>query len=171
MAHLKGVEPAEAGWLTRLVYWFVRRKFGKLTGKNRLIEPVKVAAHHPRLLRAIGQMEGGLEAARSVSAELKLLASLQSAMLIGCPVRIDLNSAVGRGEGVSERQLADLAAFEGSPAFSELEKRVLHYAVALTRTPPDVPDELFNSLREHFDPQQLVELTSAIAWENFRARF
>jgi hypothetical protein len=66
---MKGVEPAEAGWFTRLIYWFVRRKFGKLTGKNRLIEPVKVAAHHPRLLRALGKIEGGLEAARSVPAE------------------------------------------------------------------------------------------------------
>jgi 4-carboxymuconolactone decarboxylase len=82
---MKGVEPAEAGWFTRLVYWFVRRKFGKLTGKNRLIEPVKITAHYPRLLRAIGQMEGGLEAARSVPAELKYLASLQAAKLIGCP--------------------------------------------------------------------------------------
>src|SRR5215471_10484562 len=84
---------------------------------------------------------------------------------------MDLNSAVSRGEGVSQRQLADLAAFEGSPAFSELEKKVLRYAVALTRTPADVPEELFNSLREHFNPQQMVELTAAIAWENFRARF
>jgi hypothetical protein len=50
---------AEAGWLTRLVYWCVRRKFRTLTGKNRLITPVKVAAHHPRLLKAIGRMEGG----------------------------------------------------------------------------------------------------------------
>jgi 4-carboxymuconolactone decarboxylase len=77
---------------------------------------------------------------------------------------------VGRGEGLSEQQLADLADFEASPAFSELEKRVLRYAVALTRTPADVPEELFNSLREYFNPQQMVELTSAIAWENFRAR-
>jgi 4-carboxymuconolactone decarboxylase len=84
---------------------------------------------------------------------------------------MDLNAAVGRGEGVSEQQLANLAAFEGSPAFSELEKRVLRYAVALTRTPAEVPEELFDSLREHFNPQQMVELTSAIAWENFRARF
>ena len=85
MAHMKGVEPAEADWFTRLVYWFVRRKFGKLTGKNHLIEPVKIAAHQPRLLRAIGQMEGGLEAARSVPLKLKLLASLKAATLIGCP--------------------------------------------------------------------------------------
>ena len=85
MAYMKGVEPAEAGWFTRLVYWFVRRKFGKLTGKDRLIEPVKVTAHHPRLLKAMGQMEGGLEAARSVPAELKRLVSLEAALLIGCP--------------------------------------------------------------------------------------
>jgi alkylhydroperoxidase family enzyme len=65
----------------------------------------------------------------------------------------------------------DLASFEESPAFSELEKRVLRYTTALTRTPAEVPEELFNSLHEHFNPQQMVELTVAIAWENYRARF
>ena len=78
---------------------------------------------------------------------------------------------MSRSEGLSEQQLAEVADFERSPAFSELDKRVLHYAVALTRTPADVPEELFSSLREHFSPQQMVELTAAIAWENFRARF
>jgi 4-carboxymuconolactone decarboxylase len=78
---------------------------------------------------------------------------------------------VSRGKGINERQLADLADFEESPAFSELEKRVLRYAVALTRTPAEIPQELFDSLREHFNPQQMVELTAAIAYENFRARF
>ena len=84
---------------------------------------------------------------------------------------MDLNSAVGRGEGIGEQQLAHLADFEDSPAFSETEKRVLRYATALTQTPADVPEQLFNSLREHFNPRQMVELTVAIAWENFRARF
>jgi hypothetical protein len=78
---------------------------------------------------------------------------------------------VGGGEGVSEQQLADLPTFEESPAFSELERRVLRYVVALTRRPAEVPEELFNGLREDFNPQQMVELTSAIAWENFRAHF
>src|SRR5262245_32384866 len=84
MAYMKGVEPAEAGWFTRLVYWFVRRNIGKVTGKSRLIEPVKVAAHHPRLLRAIGQMEGGIAAAPSVPAGLGRLASLQGARSASC---------------------------------------------------------------------------------------
>jgi alkylhydroperoxidase family enzyme len=72
---------------------------------------------------------------------------------------------------VTEQQLLDLAAFETSSAFTELEKLVLRYAVAMTRTPVEVPDELFAGLQRHFNPQQMVELTSAIAWENYRARF
>jgi len=48
---------------------------------------------------------------------------------------------------------------------------VLEYADAMTRTPVDVPNALFARLRERFSEAQLVELTSAVAWENYRARF
>jgi hypothetical protein len=34
-----------------------------------------------------------------------------------------------------------------------------------------VPQELFDAMARHFDAKQLVELTSAIAWENYRSRF
>jgi hypothetical protein len=34
-----------------------------------------------------------------------------------------------------------------------------------------VPDVLFARLRERFNEAELVELTSIIAWENYRARF
>src|SRR6516164_4463450 len=84
---------------------------------------------------------------------------------------MDIGSAVGRRIGVTEQQLLDLAEFETSSAFSEVEKLVLRYAVAMTRTPVEVPDELFAALRQHFDPRQMVEITSAIAWENYRTRF
>jgi alkylhydroperoxidase family enzyme len=64
-----------------------------------------------------------------------------------------------------------LVDFEGSPEFTEVEKLTLRYAVNMTATPVELPDELFDALRAHFDARQLVELTSAIAWENYRARF
>ncbi len=41
----------------------------------------------------------------------------------------------------------------------------------MTNAPVDVPDELFAALQRHFNERQLIELTSAIAWENYRARF
>jgi 4-carboxymuconolactone decarboxylase len=64
-----------------------------------------------------------------------------------------------------------LASFESSTEFTDVEKLVLRYAVAMSATPVEVSDELFAAVRQHFDDRQLVELTSAIAWENYRARF
>jgi alkylhydroperoxidase family enzyme len=48
---------------------------------------------------------------------------------------------------------------------------VIQYAVEMTATPVVVPDDLFDALKARFTSNQLVELTSAIAWENYRARF
>jgi len=64
-----------------------------------------------------------------------------------------------------------LADFEHSPDLTGVEKLALRYAAAMTETPVEVADALFAELRRHFDERQLVELTSAIAWENYRARF
>jgi len=61
--------------------------------------------------------------------------------------------------------------FEKSTVLNEEEKLVLRYAGAMTETPVNVSDELFGQLRERFTGKQLVELTSSIAWENYRARF
>ena len=85
MARMPGVEPHEAGFLTRIVYWFTRRALGKEVGQARLIEPIKIAAHHPRLLKAYGQMEMGQRAAATVDVGLKTLASIRVATLVGCP--------------------------------------------------------------------------------------
>ena len=48
---------------------------------------------------------------------------------------------------------------------------MLRYAVQMTLTPVDVREETFDQLQRYFSNQQLVELTSCIAWENYRARF
>ena len=48
---------------------------------------------------------------------------------------------------------------------------MLELCVATTRTPADVPEALFRSLEQHLSRPQIVELVTAIALENFRARF
>ena len=72
---------------------------------------------------------------------------------------------------MTERQLHDLPVYQRSDAFSPLQRLVIAYAAEMTKTPVEVPDELFAGLRAHFNDGQLVELTAAIAWENYRARF
>ncbi|SRR5579871_6459397 len=84
---------------------------------------------------------------------------------------MDIGSAVGRTAGISQEQIADLANYRTSPHFSSTERLVVEYADRMTLTPVQVPDAFFNRLCEQFDSAQLVELTSCIAWENYRARF
>ena len=78
---------------------------------------------------------------------------------------------MGRDNGISAAQIANLSHYRIDFSFSELERLVLEYSDAMTRSPVEVPDALFARLREKFSEAQLVELTSAIAWENYRARF
>lgn len=78
---------------------------------------------------------------------------------------------MGRAGGISTEQIANLAHYRTDFNFSELERLVLEYADSMTRTPVEVSDALFARLREKFSEAELVELTSAIAWENYRARF
>lgn len=78
---------------------------------------------------------------------------------------------MGRAHGVSAEQLAGLNHYRTDFNFSVIERLVLEYADAITETPVEVPEALFARLREQFNEPQLVELTSAIAWEGYRARF
>jgi hypothetical protein len=41
----------------------------------------------------------------------------------------------------------------------------------MTRASVDVPDEVFEQLKRHFNTTQIVDLTAIIALENMRARF
>jgi len=78
---------------------------------------------------------------------------------------------VGRANGITEAQIAGLANYRADENFSEVERLVLEYADRMTQVPVEVPDELFERLQERFTDAGMVELTSAIAWENYRARF
>ena len=64
-----------------------------------------------------------------------------------------------------------LTNFENSAEYTSVEKLTLRYAVAMTATPVEIPEELFDAMKRQFNERQLVELTGAIAWENYRARF
>ncbi|MBA2302002.1 MAG: hypothetical protein H0W08_05160 [Acidobacteria bacterium] len=61
--------------------------------------------------------------------------------------------------------------YDSSAHFSEAERLVLRFADLLTATPADVPDDLYRSIVRLVGEEGAVELTSAIAWENYRARF
>jgi alkylhydroperoxidase family enzyme len=62
-------------------------------------------------------------------------------------------------------------AWRDSDLFSPMERDALEYAERMTITGEKVSDELFARLRAHFTEAQVVELTAAVALENFRSKF
>lgn len=145
------------------------RSSKRLTGA--VMDPVRAFAHHPTLLAGYGALEMAAERSDRVEERLKDLAVMRAAMLTGCEWCLDFGSATVAGSGIDEEDLKALAHYGDSPRFSELERLVLDYAGAVTRTPVDVDDALVARLREHLDDGQMVELTTLIALENLRSRF
>jgi alkylhydroperoxidase family enzyme len=74
------------------------------------------------------------------------------------------------GDGGEER-LAAVAGWRDSGLFSEAERAALEYADRMTVTGQSVDDALFARLKQHYSEAQIVELTAAIALENFRSKF
>ena len=83
MARIEWADPGKQGFLqgmfTRIIYSMTKRKLG------RVVVPVRIVAHHGKLLWGYGQMEQSLLGSRLVEAGLKDLGQLRVATLVGCP--------------------------------------------------------------------------------------
>jgi alkylhydroperoxidase family enzyme len=84
---------------------------------------------------------------------------------------MDINAAGGSRVGLSEEKLAALADYAENPLFTPAERAALRYTEEMTLASVDVPDEVFEELKRHFNTEQIVDLTATIALENMRARF
>jgi 4-carboxymuconolactone decarboxylase len=173
MARIAGVTGRQAGLRVQLAYFFTRRMLRQLAGRavQDGIEPLRVYAHVPGLLKGIGSMEQATARLHRLDNRTRALAELRAATLTQCEYCIDLGSAISRGWGLTDEELLALQSYRTSPLFSAVDRLVLDYATGMSTTPVDVPDELFARLRPHFDDGQLVELTHVIALENMRGRF
>jgi len=165
MSRLPALSASDAGLLTRATYSYARREFGEVP------EPLAITAHHPRLLAGICAFEFATQRAKRVPERLKLLGEMKAAVMVGCEWCIDIGAYLADRHGVPAEQIREIADHRDSGAFGDLERLVLDFAEGMSSTPVAVSDELVEQLREHLDPGQLVELTSVIALENYRARF
>ena len=73
--------------------------------------------------------------------------------------------------GATDDKIRQVPTWRESDLFSATEKDALEYAEKMTITGEKVTDELWGRLRGHFTEAQLVELTAAVAVENFRSKF
>ncbi len=181
MSRLQGVSDRDAGLGPKIAFFFTKRKLAHMTGLETagMLEPLRMYAHIPRLLNAYGKLEQAFQKADAkldiLSPRHRALAELKSATTVRCEYCIDLGSQIARQWGITDEELLALsdyrADYQNASCFSDVDKLILQYATAISRTPVEVSDQLFDALRAYFDTAQLVGLTHIITLGNLRARF
>jgi 4-carboxymuconolactone decarboxylase len=173
MPRLPGVSDRDAGLSAKIAFFFTKRKLAQMTGLETagMLEPLRMYAHIPRLLNAYGKLEQAEAKLDVLTPRQRALAELKSATTVRCEYCIDLGSQIARQWGLSDEELLGMADYQNATCFSDADKLILQYAAAISRTPVEVSDQLFDALRAHFDTAQLVGLTHVITLGNLRARF
>lgn len=173
MPRLAGVSDRDAGLGAKIAYFFTKRRLAQMTGLKTatMLEPLRMYAYIPKLLSAYGRLEMAESKMDILSPRHRALAELKSATTVRCEYCIDLGSQIARGWGLTDEELLALSDYQNATCFSDLDKLILEYSAAISRTPVHVSDELFDGLRAHFDNAQLVGLTHIITLGNLRGRF
>lgn len=154
------------GLVQRMAFMYSRMRF------KRVVDPVKVAAHHKGVVFAAGVMETAVDKGlKKLDRHLMWLAVQASSGAIGCSWCTDFGYYEGMQKGVDPRKVRDVPRWRESDAYDERERAVLEYAQSATATPAVVSDELVRRLHEHLTEPEIVELAAWVAIENYRSRF
>jgi AhpD family alkylhydroperoxidase len=165
MPRIPGVSTKEAGFLLRLFYRLVTRRFGAVP------EPFSVLARHRRLMMAAGRHELAAErASRVLPANVREIAVYRVAQQLGCSWCVDLGTMLQKHKGLDIERLKQIDDYRTSGAYSSQERLAIAYADAMTSTPVSVTDEQVAELRGEFGDDGTLELTYQIGLENLRAR-
>ncbi len=155
----------DQGLVGKLVSWYCKRTYGDVP------DNALVLMHNKPILWSVMKFEGKVAKWDKLDPDLKTLAQLASASVIGCSWCMDFGYYAAHSQGLDTSKLGEVPFWRESEVFTAQERRVLEYAEAMTVTPLQVTDEMTEALRADLGEDAFVELTMMIAVENERSRF
>lgn len=133
-------------------------------------EPTEVLWNNPELAEANQEFAAKVSTWDAADASLKTFAHMAVAAQVGCIWCLDINYFAALNQNLDLTRASQVPRWRESDVFTPLEREVLEYAEAMTRTPTTVTDELSASLLGQLGPAALVELTVFIGFANLAAR-
>ncbi len=116
----------------------------------------------PEGYRAMSGLERYVRGSGLEPALLELV-KLRASQINGCAYCIDMHWKDARARGESEQRLYGLIAWRESPYYTERERAALAWTEAVTLIADnDVPDDLYEEVRQYFNETELVNLTLAL---------
>ena len=125
----------------------------------------------PNAIKAMRGLEEQISRS-SLEKPLIELVRLRASQINGCAFCVDMHSTDARKHGETERRLAALVVWREAPLFSDRECAALEWTEALTRVEhTHVPDDVWERVKPHFTPEELVDLTLLVSTINSWNRF
>src|SRR5690348_2802016 len=117
----------------------------------------------PGVIHAILGLEREVRNGHLDGALLELV-RMRASQINGCAYCLDMHSKDARANGETEQRLYGLNAWRETPYYTPKERAALEWAESLTFvSETHVPDEVYERVRKEFTPQELVDLTYAVA--------
>jgi len=141
-----------------------QRRGGRLTPLDGML------LHSPPFADGWNSLLGAIRGDSTLPPDIRELAVLRVAELNGAEYEWTAHEPVARQAGMTSEQLAAVRAGDDAGVLDERQRAVIAYTDAMTRD-IEVPDELFERVRTHFNERQLVELTVTVGTYNLVSRF
>ena len=129
-----------------------------------------IYSYRPAVLTGFRQLINSVDKDSGLTDHIKWLSDVKTASMVGCPTWIDHKASGASRSGISHEKLVAVFDFRNSDLFTENEQAALKLTEAMTKTPPEVTDDLYKLVREFFSEGEIVELAARIGIENFRSR-
>lgn len=147
---------------------------GQLPGSTLFGNQVRALAHNPALLKSLLNVYETFAATQTVDRKLLELGILVTSKINACEYCIQHHTPLAHESGLSEEQLMCIDQEEWNvhrQLWSDEEWLIIQYADQMTREPHKIGIEMFQSLHQHFDDKQIVDITMRFAmcsaWNKF----
>jgi alkylhydroperoxidase AhpD family core domain len=139
--------------------------------ENTMNTRIEWAKHAPEAYKAMVGLEQAL-AKSGLENSLLELVRLRASQINGCAYCINMHANDARQAGETEARLQTLSVWQETAYFTPRERAALAWVENLTRLPErGAPQPEYEALQAHFEPQEVVNLTLAIATINAWNRF
>ena len=152
------------GFYGSLVKTMSRKMLGQVP------EGAGVFWHYPAVFKDLMGFGRKVDSWNRLDPNLASFAAMAAAGVIGCSFCLDLHYFLTHNKGLDEAKAREVPRWRESTAFTPLERRVMEYAEAMSRTPPAVTDEMSAALLAELGAPALLELTARIGAMNLNAR-
>ena len=148
----------------------VREIFQKIEDNGaKILNLYKVVAHSPKVFLNLIRLGNSIIGRTELPPRLREIVILRVAKLTGSEYEWAQHVPVALQVGVSQKQLNAISGWKDSVEFNNEERAVLQYTDEVAQQ-VQVTDQTFNTLKNFFSEQIIVELTITIGYYEMIAR-